>query len=317
MGNGMKSAWDCLNFWGWTFPATGEHKVLPSSAEVFFCEFTKDEPIQVSYYYEQSPVVFSFWLAGRGRGRFRYQGYAEEMVDIEPGKTSIHYPAQGVRSSSEMLGNQHYRNFSVYVSPDWLHRLLEDEEYLAPRDLRAVLNGTDRKPYFLVFDMSARVRLILDQIYACPFRGAYGKMFLENKCMELIIRCFEESRCACPKNIHTRMTSRDIERIHEARNILTDNLDDPPTLRELARMVGVNSTKLSHGFRELYGATVHAVLQKERLRRAGDLLAENRMNITEISQYLGFSDASHFVREFSKQYGTTPGRYARTVARAG
>jgi AraC family transcriptional activator of pyochelin receptor len=311
MGNGKKSAWDCLNFWDMMFPASGEHKVLPSSAEVFFCDFTITEPLQVEYLYEQSPIVFTFWLSGIGRGHFSSSKHENESIELGPGKTGIHY-SPGVRGRTEMPENQHYRSFSVYVSPSWLHRLLEEEKDLTPPDLRAVLEGTAREPYLLISDMSARVRMILDQIYACPHKGAYEKMFLENKCMDLILCRLEEHSKAGARTNHIRMSSRDIERIHEAKHIITDNLENPPTLRELGRMVGVNTTKLSYGFRELYGATAHAVLQKERLRRAGDLLAENRMNITEISQYLGFSDASHFVREFSKQYGTTPGKFAKS-----
>jgi AraC family transcriptional activator of pyochelin receptor len=317
MGNGKKSAWDCLNFWEQMFPATAERKVLPSSAEVLFCDFTNMEPLQVEYTYEQSPIVFTFWLSGVGRGHFRYQGYGDKTVDIEPGKASIHYTPPGAKGRSEMPGNQHYLNFSIYVSPAWLNSLLEEENELAPRGLSVILEGTTRNPYYLVSDMSARVRMLLDQIYACPYGGAYGKMFLENKCMELIICCFEESSVARVKNNHIKMTSRDIERIHEARHILTGNLENPPTLRELGRMVGVNTTKLSFGFRQLFGVTAHALLRKERLCRAGALLTENLMNITEISHHLGFSDASHFVREFSKQYGTTPGKFAKSVSRAG
>jgi AraC family transcriptional activator of pyochelin receptor len=49
------------------------------------------------------------------------------------------------------------------------------------------------------------------------------------------------------------------------------------------------------------------------LNRARLLLEENRLSITEISHQLGYSDASHFVREFSRQYGTTPGRFARAL----
>jgi len=42
----------------------------------------------------------------------------------------------------------------------------------------------------------------------------------------------------------------DIERIHEARDILISNMQNPPSLFNLARQVGLNDTKLKRGFRQ-------------------------------------------------------------------
>lgn len=307
-----QSAWDCLNYWDNSFPNTGKHLILPSLVELFFCDFANRKSLQIEYRYTQAPVVFAFWLEGVGRGHFSFSPHEKAFVELKPGKAAIHY-IPGVLGKTEMLEKQHYRNFSLYVSPAWLLRLLEDEEFLNTRELCSILGDKAHRPYYQVSDMSARVRMILEQIYHCPYRGAHGKMYLENKCLELIICQLEDTLVSAAERKQIRLVPRDIERIHEAKQIISHNLENPPTLQELSRMVGINRSKLSYGFRQVFGSTAHALLQKERLQLAGVLLSENRMNITEISQYLGFSDASHFVREFSKQYGTTPGKFAKTI----
>jgi AraC-like DNA-binding protein len=306
----LNSAWDCLKFWGRAFPNNGQHMVLSSSVEVMFVDFSNVAPIQVEFPLTGSPLIFSFWLAGTGRGLVSHAEGDFRTMALAPGKASIFY-GPGSTFRSEMTGRQHYRNFSIYVPPDWLRQLFGKEQDLAPRELRAALEGIDRKPCMLLSEMTTHTRIVLDQIYTCPYQGIYRRLFLKNKCMELIIRqLYELSQRECPE-MNVRIPVSDIERIHEARKILTSNLDNPPTLYELGRQVGINTNKLSRGFRQLFGTTVHALLRQERLNRARMLLEEDRLSITEISHQLGFSDASHFVREFSRQYGTTPGRFAR------
>lgn len=304
------SAWDCLNYWDQSFPSTSRHQVLPSSIELLFNDFISPRTSQVQFRYEESPIVFAFWLSGSGQGHFSTTGCKKSFIELKPGKAAIHY-VPGVLGKTEIQEKQYYRIFSVYVSPAWLLRFIENEEYLNAHELIAVLSGAEPSPYYLISDMSTRVSRILDQIYSCPYCGAYRQMYLENKSMELILCRLEEHLAVNKRNNRVRLSSRDVERIHEAKQIISSNLENPPTLRELGRMVGINTSKLNHGFRQVYGNTVHTLLQQERLQRAGLLLAENRMNITEISQHLGFSDASHFVRQFSREYGISPGKFAK------
>ena len=46
---------------------------------------------------------------------------------------------------------------------------------------------------------------------------------------------------------------------------LTQRMDDPPSLVELARKVGINDYKLKVGFREVFGTTVYKYLHTHRM----------------------------------------------------
>lgn len=307
----INSAWDCLKDWDRTFPATGRHMVLPSSAELMFVDFSNLAPMRHKCLLGRSPLVFSFWLAGNGWGYFHHTACGPRTIAVRAGKAGVFY-APGSSLESEMPGRQRCRNFSIYVAPDWLLRIFGEAQGVIPRPLHAALENGGREPYLLLADMTDQVRLILNQIYACPYQGVDRQLFLENKCIELIMRqLYDMAHNEYPRHA-AKLPSGDIERIHEARRILTGNLDNPPTLHQLGRQVGINTNKLNRGFRQAYGTTVHALLRRERLARARLLLEEDRLSITEIGHQLGFSDASHFVREFSRQFGTTPGRFART-----
>jgi AraC-like DNA-binding protein len=101
----------------------------------------------------------------------------------------------------------------------------------------------------------------------------------------------------------------DIERIHEARDILIRNLQDPPYLLDLAWQVGLNDTKLKRGFRQIFGTTVFGYLQLKRLERARSLLEERNMNVSEVAATVGYSSLSHFAKVFTQHFGAKPSFY--------
>ena len=107
----------------------------------------------------------------------------------------------------------------------------------------------------------------------------------------------------------------DIERIHKAREILICKMDNPPSLLELAKSVGLTHTRLSRGFRNLYGTTVFDYLRRQRLEKGRLLLEQDNMNIAEVAYAIGFSSPSHFARDFLRYFGTQPKLYKREISR--
>ncbi len=58
-------------------------------------------------------------------------------------------------------------------------------------------------------------------------------------------------RLYCPL-INTLKTAHDEECIRYARDYLMDHLDTPPSLSQLAKIVGINEYKLKRGFKEVF-----------------------------------------------------------------
>jgi len=48
-----------------------------------------------------------------------------------------------------------------------------------------------------------------------------------------------------------------------------------------------------------------------RLKRAGALLQENKLNVNEVRALVGFDDMDYFRNCFRQQYGTSPSEYAK------
>lgn len=97
---------------------------------------------------------------------------------------------------------------------------------------------------------------------------------------------------------------RERKMLAAARERLLQDLANPPTIAELARETGLNQLKLKRGFKAVFGESIFALFQRERMDRARALLQQN--GVTETAVTLGYSNVSHFSAAFRKQFGVLP-----------
>ena len=95
-----------------------------------------------------------------------------------------------------------------------------------------------------------------------------------------------------------------------ARDLLHSRLVDPPSLGELANLVGTSRFALLRAFRARYGLPPHAYLNQLRVRRARTLL-DGGMPAAAVAVAVGFADQPHLSRHFRRVVGLAPGRYQR------
>ncbi|MGC0151752.1 helix-turn-helix transcriptional regulator [Chromobacterium vaccinii] len=105
------------------------------------------------------------------------------------------------------------------------------------------------------------------------------------------------------------MPSRERRQLQEARERLLSDLSQPPTIEQLSRATGLNQCKLKQGFKTLFGSSVYALFQKERMAKALKLLQE--LSVTETASRLGYSNISHFSSAFRKEFGLLPSEARR------
>lgn len=78
------------------------------------------------------------------------------------------------------------------------------------------------------------------------------------------------------------------------------------SLRELAaRIAFTSSGHLSRLFREHYGLSFQAYLQRMRLEKAAELLRQTSLPIARIARRVGYQDVSRFGQHFKRQFGAT------------
>ncbi|MGQ0649778.1 MAG: AraC family transcriptional regulator [Gemmatimonadaceae bacterium] len=96
------------------------------------------------------------------------------------------------------------------------------------------------------------------------------------------------------------------------REYLEDNHARVVTLAELATLTGRSPFYVSRTFRSAVGVPPYAYLALARVCRARELLAAG-FPASMVTHTVGFSDQSHFIRQFKRVVGLTPGQYSREV----
>lgn len=207
--------------------------------------------------------------------------------------------------TNKLLASGTHRTFSVYVLPEkmlelfagYLEEMSPFAEKLAKGE-RFVLHAP-------VEGLSNELKHFFDSFWARTLPFNVGRLYFESRIMELLA-----NQCHLLLEAPERQPAigkADLEKIYHARDIILRNLCNPLSLEELSRQVCLNEFKLKKYFRQVFGLSVFALVQEERLKRAKQLIFEGEKNISAIAYELGYAHPQHFQRAFKQRFGVTPG----------
>ncbi|WP_439566637.1 helix-turn-helix transcriptional regulator, partial [Gloeocapsopsis crepidinum] len=180
---------------------------------------------------------------------------------------------------------------------------------LAERSVSISRAISQQQHYFQVNTTTPTMQLVLHQIFNCPYQELTRGIYLESKVLELVALRLEQAMTKHSKSDCKRLKPDDIERIHHAKDILLCNADNPPSLVDLARQVGLNDYKLKLGFRYCFGTTAFGYLHSYRMEQARSLLEHNQLSVKEIGQKVGYTNSRRFAIAFKQRFGVSPQAY--------
>ncbi|MDO4230191.1 MAG: AraC family transcriptional regulator [Capnocytophaga sp.] len=173
---------------------------------------------------------------------------------------------------------------------------------------------TREKNFFLsnknCFPITAEINTILQQLEQSHLMGNACETYAEIKILELFILQQQLIEQYSKPKIHCK-TSSDINKIHEVRHILLNNIHNPLSLSELSHCVGLNENKLKYGFKEVFGTTVFGYLFDYKMQLAKQLLLDTNKSISEIAETCGYSYTSHFTTAFRRKYNISPIKFRK------
>lgn len=98
-------------------------------------------------------------------------------------------------------------------------------------------------------------------------------------------------------------------RINRVTDYIYAHLDDALDLIKLAEVAYLSPYHFHRIYRAARGETVFNTVQRLRLHRAANALAQTGLSITTISKQAGYQNIQSFTRAFSAAYGLPPARY--------
>jgi AraC-like DNA-binding protein len=195
-----------------------------------------------------------------------------------------------------------YNTFDVHLPLDVLKKY-EGESKTMDRLLHNIDNNKSATLAMDEIKVSAKIFGVMQDIKNCFYRGLTRKIYMESKVYELIALS-HHSLDIEKEAVH--LAGNDVERIKFAAQLIRENIDNPYTIVELARKVGVNQTKLKEGFKSVFGDTVFGYLQEIRMTKARHYLSDTSLSIQEISHLSGYQNVSNFSIAFKRIFGYPP-----------
>jgi len=152
------------------------------------------------------------------------------------------------------------------------------------------------------FYMTHEMHGVVDQVFNNRYEGKTKMLFFRSQITTLLAHFF--GYLSGMKEEIVKEEER--QKLYQAREILNSNLETPPSLSELSRMIGLNDFKLKKNFKELFGVPVFKYLQNERMAKAHELLRGGDISIQEVAWHVGYDSLSSFSNAFLKKYGFRP-----------
>ena len=96
------------------------------------------------------------------------------------------------------------------------------------------------------------------------------------------------------------------------RSVLEEQYRDPPSVEQLADMVGLSASRLAHLFRLEVGMSIQSYIVERRLLMAAMLIVQSDERISQIAYSVGFGDVSNFNHSFKRRFAMSPRAYRAT-----
>lgn len=143
----------------------------------------------------------------------------------------------------------------------------------------------------------------VDKPFSLSFLYARVKNLLESR--RNLLRKFTETPYSSLKSIAGNKV--DEEFLVKVNDIIERNISNVDfTMDQLADELHISSSGLFAKIKNLSGTTPNKLLLLVRLKRAAELLNENKYRINEVCYMVGFNNPSYFAKCFQKQYGMLP-----------
>ncbi|WP_262732934.1 helix-turn-helix domain-containing protein [Gaetbulibacter sp. NE] len=212
--------------------------------------------------------------------------YADEKVEFEH-LVSSQKPLQCLVIATSLRNLDKLPNGEGQFLEQFLHQLVHPKDHY--------VEGP-------VFKMSPEMFLLVEQFFSNTYEGGIKMMFYKSHMTALLSHYFGQ----LASQQSTKINVEQLEKINLAQELLLSDLENPPSLTELAHKIGTNTNTLKKEFKAQFGVSVFKYLQNERLNKAHNLIKKERTTIQEAAWAVGYDSLGSFSNAFEKKFGYRP-----------
>ncbi|SKB53917.1 AraC-type DNA-binding protein [Salegentibacter holothuriorum] len=196
----------------------------------------------------------------------------------------------------------HYQ--AIFLSKTYYLQLLKEEAWITDTTFyKHIINGDPLKWGACKLPIDYSLYHILDEVTRGDWKKDFKKYYLDLRLKELFLSlhlCQEDAA----KAMGAGLSEAQLEKIKTAHAYLLENFCNPPTIKELSRIVLLNELQLKRDFKRIFGKTIRSFIIELRMQKAKSLVGKH--TVSEMAGILGYRSVPHFIHTFKKYYGYTP-----------
>jgi AraC-like DNA-binding protein len=207
-------------------------------------------------------------------------------------------------NTEEVPAHLHIRSVKILITEKWLKTYMgmaEGDDVLQ-KYLSLKTESFDIEP------LGEEYLKLMDELWTVKKEDPLQNIFLQNRISLLIERFF--TRLYSKANLlkgEFNLSSEVINGLIKVEHLLVSDFSKlPPTIDEFSRLFAMSSTKLKKSFKSMYGDSIYAYYQKQRLQKANELLQSGHYSVKEVARAVGYNNIANFTLAFKKQYNVIP-----------
>ncbi len=264
-------------------------------------EASTDKTMVDSCFFDESVIAIAFYGAGDVGLKVKYDGKIKEFHHTK-GMVLSFYADEKVEFEHHVSKLKPLQCLVVATTIKNLDKLPNGEGQFLEQFLHQLVHPKDHYVEGPMFNMTPEMLLLVEQFFSNTYEGQIKMMFHKSHTTALLSHYFGQLA-------HQQTDKIDVSQVKKfnlAQEILLSNLENPPSLTELAYKIGTNTNKLKKGFKAQFGVPVFKYLQNERLKKAHNLIKNKQNTIQEAAWAVGYDSLGSFSNAFEKKYGYRP-----------
>ena len=257
-----------------------------------------------------TPHIIEFGFVTSGFFNVAVKGSRRDY-DMFAGQNYLRRMSGDFLLNMDHYSDQHVQIIDIRFTPESFERFCHQHDCVLPTAFKKPCFEAKQSLYDCASVITPEMTLLIKQIFTHSLINEPNQLFLESQCSDLVLLYLDLFRKKSNNNAAS-LASRDIESIREARHILSQRMENPPSLMELARLTNLNDFKLKRGFRQAFGSTVYGHLKELRLQRAQNLMREQNKSVTETALAVGYKNIGDFGIAFKNRFGLTPRNFMKS-----
>lgn len=194
-----------------------------------------------------------------------------------------------------------FKSIGIVIKGDFLEKNL----FSKLEDIKSI--KTQSFSIFKHETTNIKTQVCANELFYMRENNTLSNIYKESKVLEIIYNEFNDIlNIQKFPNIGIKLDEYDLQALYKAKELLINNIQNPPSIKELSKSVCLNEFKLKKGFKEIFNITPYKFLEQCRMEKAKYLLENEDININEVAEFLGYKYQSNFSKVFKQYFNTNP-----------